>query len=741
MPGLPEPGVEWAGFQIEQRIGAGTTGAVYVAHDNAGDRRIALKVLSADAGSAAQQRFLRESRVAAGLDHPRIVRIHDVGDHDGVAFVVMEHVGGGDLAQQIHVAPLTVDRTRSVLGQLAAALDRVHREGLVHRGVEPANILCAADSDDVFLADFGAPGASLRYAAPEQIRGEVSTPATDVYGMGCTLFECLTGRVPFPGDTPDAVTAQHLDSPPPRVTELRPDLPDEFDEIVARAMAKAPGDRHATTRHLAEAVALVRVGDPPALGTTALTPTAFPPTAAIAGVSADVPDEEPDEVPAAGRSVFDDPSALETTPTSEPDPTTAVPVAVPPTDGPVDGAAFGIYEDDGRRSRMPMIVASVLVLATLVVGALAWRAINTDAELGTGDDGASDTTTTTDAAGDDGPVAPTVEAAEALVPGGIDTCVAPEGDAATADPVVLQCPIDGVPETLSLELFSTDEARDERLAAFASDLEISGRDDAECALGRAGRHDYASVDGGGVVLCRARGGLVDFVWTRSDAPVVLHASGGGRFTDYEQAWEELAGRTDAAFPTSEEQQLLDAIPGALVVDCARDLPLVLATGGEVAAVCRPPDAEPSVVSWVLFSDTAPMNEWIQSRRDSLDENNFDTTDDGCTPQGFGQVDSIVEEPVEDPDEDPNGDPDGDPDGDDGDTPATPAGPPPDAAFVDYDLDGSSGQVLCFVNTSGQNALFWTRDGSRIASIAVSERSDGASMVDLLSWWRDGGNLP
>lgn len=739
MPGLPEPGVEWAGFQIEQRIGAGTTGATYVAYDHNGDRRVALKVLSAEVGSAAQERFLRESRVAASLDHPRIVRIHDVGDHDGVAHVSMEYVEGGDLAQQIHVAPLTVDRTRSVLGQLAAALDRVHREGLVHRGVEPANVLCAADSDDVFLADFGAPGASLRYAAPEQIRGEALTPSTDVYGLGCTLFECLTGRVPFPGDTPDAVTFQHLDSAPPRVTELRPDLPTEFDEVVARAMAKAPTDRYPSTRHLAEAVALVRVGDPPPLGTTALTPTAFPPTAEIAGVSDVVPDEVPDEGPAASRSVFDDPPGIEPATTVTTAATPATPVAATPAEGPVDGAAFGIYEDESRRSRVPMIVASVLVLATLVVGALAWRAINTDAELGTGDPDAPDATTTTEASGDDGPEAPTVAAARALVPDGVDTCVAPEGDAESADPLVLQCPIDGVPETLSLELFSTDEARNARLATFASDLEISERDDAECALGRAGRHDYASADGGGVVLCRSRGGLVDFVWTRNDAPVVLHASGGGRFTEYERAWEELAGRTDAAFPTTEEQQLLDAIPDALVVDCERDLPLVIATGGEVAAACRPPDAEPSVISWVLFSDADPMNQWIQGRRDSLDENNFDTTADGCTPQGFGQVDSIVEEPVEDPDGDPNGDPDsGD---DDDDTPDAPAGPPPDAAFVDYDLDGSSGRVLCFVNTSGQNALFWTRDGSRIASIAVSERSDGASMVDLLSWWRGGGNLP
>ena len=740
MPGLPEPGVEWAGFRIEERIGAGGFGQLYAAWDPVADRRVVLKVVAGEPGDPSVERFLRESRLAAELDHPRVVPIHRVDVVDGMALVVMDQIGGGDLAQQIATAPLTLDRTRSVLGQLGGALDRAHRAGLVHRSVEPANVLCSPDGDEVFLTDFGAPAATVHHASPEFVRGEVLTPASDVYSLGSTLFECLTGRVPFPGSTPAEVADHHLATPPPRVSELRPDLPSTLDDIVAQAMAKDPADRYPSTRHLAEAVALVRSGDASSIAAPAAAPTAattataaaFPTTSAVpVGAEAGSPDEPdaPDEP--VRRSVFDDTSVTPTVPATEDDATT-VSHAVPPG-RPVDGAAFGVYEEVRPKSRVPAIVAGVLVIATLVVGALVWRAVNTDADLASG----QGSTTTTEPAPDLGTTAPTVAAAEALVPAGVDSCVSPEGDTAETVPIVLLCPIGDVPESMSLELFSTAEERDAHFDAVAADLGVSDRDDAECALGRMGRHPYAADGYGGRVACNEAAGVVDFMWTRDDAPVVLRAHGGGRFAEYEQAWETLAGRTDAQFPTPEEQLLLDALPDELLDDCARDLTLALEAGGLVAAACRPADAAPSVISWVLFDDGARMDDWIVDRRDSLDENTFDQTDDGCSPQGFGQVASITEEPVEEPE---GGEGEG---GDDEPTTTTggPSGPPPDAAFLDYDLDGTSGSVLCFINTSGLNAVFWTRDGSRIASIAVSDRSEGDSMVDLLRWWRDGGHLP
>lgn len=714
---MPEPGAEWAGFRIEERIGASDFSQVFAAWDATGDRRVAIKVIGDDADAAATGRFARESRMAGALDHPRIVSIHRVAEHEGSTYLVMAHIGGGDLAQEIHVAPLTLDRTRSVVGQIGGALDRAHRAGLVHRSVEPANVLCVEDGDDVFLTDFGAPEAGVHYAAPELIRGEVLTPATDVYGLGCLLFECLTGRVPFRGETPGEVTAHHLDSPPPKVTELRPDLSVELDDIVARAMAKDPADRYPSTRHLAEAVALVRPGDAATLGSTAVAPAAFEETTATPEVIAD-----PDPA-TTSRSVFDDtaaaPAAASTT-ISEPAPLDEDDA---PDDDEVDGAAFGIYEEERRRSRVPAIVVTLLVLATVGVGALVWRAINTDAELGTG---ASTTTTTSP---DRTVFEPTVAALRALVPKGIDTCVEPTGDDADAVPIVFLCPLDGIPEAMSLELHGSDAVRDERFDAMAAALGISDRDDAECALGRMGRHGYEADGRSGEVVCVEADGRVDFVWTRDDAPVILSAVGVGRFADYEAAWETLAERDDAAFPVDDEKDLLDALPDEYLVDCDRDLTLALDAGGRVAVACRPPDTAPSVISWVLFDDGAPMDQWIDDRRTSLDGNNFDTTSDGCDPTGFGQVDSVEE--ASDPQE-------GAPE--EGQAPPV-AGPPPDAAFLDYDLDGSSGKVLCFVNTGGVNAVFWTRDGSRIGSIAVSERDDGGSMIELLRWWRDGGHRP
>ncbi|WP_436794113.1 serine/threonine protein kinase [Actinospongicola halichondriae] len=707
MPGMPVPGAEWAGFRIEEQIGSGGFAQVFSAWEVGVDRRVALKVVPAGTDPAATARFVRESRLAADLAHPGIVPIHRVAELDGMAYLVMGHIGGGDLAQEIHTSPLTLDRVRSVMGQLGGALDRAHRAGVVHRGVEPANVLCG-DGDEVYLTGFGAPEASVHDASPELVRGEVLTPASDVYALGCTLFECLTGRVPFPAETPEQVASHHLGSPPPRVTALRPDLSSELDEIVARAMAKDPAERHPSTRHLAEAVALVRTD----------TAGSHEPTAAILAVEPEA--AEPDVV--GGRSVFDEPTAV-SAPLTAPVAVTAPPIRR--GDAPLDGAAFGIYEEERRRSRLPVVIGALLVVATLVVGALVLRAINTDAELSS--DTAPSTSSTTP---DEDAFEVTVDSLRALVPSAVDTCVEPQSDAVDV-PIVFLCPLDGVPESLALELHASTADRDARFAQFVDDLGVSDRDDAECALGRMGRHDYAADGHGGEVACIETGGLVEFVWTRDDAPVVLVASGGGRFAEYEDAWEELAERTDGTFPLPEEQMLLDALPQEFLVDCARDLTLAIDAGGEVAAACKPPDASPTVISWVLFADDDPMDDWIDSQRASLDSNNFDTTDDGCSPQGFGQVDSL-EETTEVPDEDEPAD--------SGEA-APIAGPPPDAAYLDYDIDGSNGTVLCFVNTNGLNAVFWTRDGSRIGSIAVSDRGAGDSMIDLLRWWRDGGHRP
>ncbi len=256
----PRLGTTLAGYRIESLIGRGGMGTVYLAEHLGLQRKVALKVMSADlAGDARfRERFVRESRLAASIEDPNIVPIHEAGESDGVLFIAMRYVRGTDLERllQDH-GPLGPDRTVAILSQVASALDAAHEEGLIHRDIKPANILLAPGGathpDKVYLSDFGltkrassdsgltATGqfvGTLDYAAPEQFEGGALTPQTDVYSLGCVLFECLTGRAPFPRDREAAVLHAHLMEPPPKVTDARPDLPAGIDAVVARAMEK-----------------------------------------------------------------------------------------------------------------------------------------------------------------------------------------------------------------------------------------------------------------------------------------------------------------------------------------------------------------------------------------------------------------------------------------------------------------------------------------------------------------------
>ena len=209
----------------------------------------------------ARRRFEREARLAASLEHPHIVAVHDAGEADGVAFVVMRFVPGPDLRQVLAGGPLEPERAVRLLAGVAAALDAAHGAGLVHRDVKPANVL-VAEGDHVLLTDFGlarlaAGGASATgagvwvgtpdYSAPEQVRGEPVSAAADVYALGCVLFQMLTGTVPFPraSHAARAWAHEHAAVPPCGVAG--------FDAVLARALAKAPGDRFASAGELARA--------------------------------------------------------------------------------------------------------------------------------------------------------------------------------------------------------------------------------------------------------------------------------------------------------------------------------------------------------------------------------------------------------------------------------------------------------------------------------------------------------
>jgi Protein kinase domain len=284
--GLPQPGDTWNGrYEITAELGRGGFGRVYRAWDPLLERDVAIKMLrpSDDFTPTDHQRFRRETNIAASLEHRNIVTVYDGGERDGLLFLVMRFVAGQDLRYELAQGPLDEHRAVSIVRQVGAALDYAHAKGLVHRDVKPGNILCHADSDAVYLADFGisrrvdqttdnpvtqglAP-ATLAYAAPEQMRTSARVDGrTDLYALGCVLFECLTGRKPFEGEIAEMITA-HLHEAPPRVSAVRPELSRTWDRVIATAMAKDPSDRFRRCAALTAAAEFVLPPPEPAAAT------------------------------------------------------------------------------------------------------------------------------------------------------------------------------------------------------------------------------------------------------------------------------------------------------------------------------------------------------------------------------------------------------------------------------------------------------------------------------------------
>ncbi|BAW08762.1 serine/threonine-protein kinase [Nocardia seriolae] len=268
-----EPGAEFAGFTIERVLGTGGMGVVYLARHPRLNRLVALKVLSDVIATDARgrARFEREAALAARLEHPNIVAIYDRAGADAeTPWLCMKFIGGGDVSQLLAArhGPLTTDESLRILTDAAHALDHAHRHGILHRDVKPANILLDPSDhapDRAVLTDFGiaralddtltATGmaATFAYAAPERFHGAPADHRADVYSLGCTFYELLTGTEPFPRPDQAAVIAAHLNTPPPRPLDTRPDLPPGFDDIIATALAKNPTDRYPTCGALADA--------------------------------------------------------------------------------------------------------------------------------------------------------------------------------------------------------------------------------------------------------------------------------------------------------------------------------------------------------------------------------------------------------------------------------------------------------------------------------------------------------
>ena len=262
-------GSEVAGYRLEEQIGRGGMAVVFRARDVQLGRNVALKLLAPVLAldDAFRQRFIRESRAAAAVDHPHIIPIFAAGESDGVLFIAMRYVQGGDVRRLLdNAGALPAGRGADIITQVALALDAAHLHGLVHRDIKPANMLLdsvsdGARRDHVYLADFGLSKRSLSvtgltsigqflgtpaYVAPEQVEGRPVDGRADLYALACAAFEILSGAPPYERDDDLAVMWAHVSTLPPSLSARRPDLPAEIDGVLARAMAKAPADRYPT---------------------------------------------------------------------------------------------------------------------------------------------------------------------------------------------------------------------------------------------------------------------------------------------------------------------------------------------------------------------------------------------------------------------------------------------------------------------------------------------------------------
>jgi len=254
-------------YEVRSKLGQGGMGAVYLAFDKTLDREVALKVLPPEYSRDASyiQRFEREAKSLARLRHPNLIHIYSVGDEDAVHYFAMELIQGETLADYMRKrGPLPEDEVLNLGSQILCALQAIHRIGITHRDIKSSNIMIDGPGHAV-LMDFGlakdrresgltTAGSVLgtpEYMAPEQIQGEEVSPASDIYSFGVLLFEMISGRLPFIGNTMIAILRAHCDQPPPPLSGFRPDISKDLIRIVEKALAKTIGNRYSSAAEMA----------------------------------------------------------------------------------------------------------------------------------------------------------------------------------------------------------------------------------------------------------------------------------------------------------------------------------------------------------------------------------------------------------------------------------------------------------------------------------------------------------
>ena len=290
-------GKSFGQYDILDQLGQGGMATVYRARQRSIGRTVAIKVMPPYFvhEPTFMQRFEREVRVIAELQHPRVLPVYDYGQIEGLPYIVMAYMPGGTLSDRIKQGPLPLEEIVRLVWQIAEGLDHAHRKGVIHRDFKPSNVLLD-EHGNAYLADFGIAKISEAtvqltgsgivgtpaYMAPEMATGDVVTPAVDIYALGITLFQMLTGKLPFRGETPLSVMMAHASEPVPNVRDLRPDLPEGVAHVVMRALAKNPADRYPTAGELASDLEKAARGQAVAKPPTArpITPTLTPMEAA-----------------------------------------------------------------------------------------------------------------------------------------------------------------------------------------------------------------------------------------------------------------------------------------------------------------------------------------------------------------------------------------------------------------------------------------------------------------------------
>jgi serine/threonine protein kinase len=383
----PRIGTRLGGYRVESFIGRGGMGVVYLAQHEVLQTRAALKVIAPELAQDEdfRQRFLREARLAASLNHPNVIPVFDAGEVEGELYIAMRYVDGTDLATILESeGSLDEVRALSILEKVAGALDDAHDHSLLHRDVKPGNILIGIPAGrrmpDVFLTDFGLVKSmdaqtrltmtgyfvgTVDYSPPELLLEKEPDGRSDQYSLACVLYECLTGEPPFIRSQYAAVMAAHLSEPPPRVTAKRPDLPSEIDDVIQRGMAKPKEERYARCLDLVDAARL-------ALGPAAPAPPVAPQVPGPAPAPAPrVPKPPPRPIPAtpSPEPRVKEPPVPEVTPVPETAPT---PVEEKAGDGAPPPADARAPSSEGRTIPLGTAVAFMAGFAVWASALLPW---------------------------------------------------------------------------------------------------------------------------------------------------------------------------------------------------------------------------------------------------------------------------------------------------------------------------------------------------------------------------------